>query len=397
MSISTLYALACRAVSLKGRPDFYGTLLLDLTTHKPVDLLPDREAETLANWLRTHPGVQIVSRDRGGSYAEGVRKGIPGTIQVADRWHLLKNLGEAVQALFTRHLVAFRRTNVSNAQHSGSQTQMPGPPIKLPVKVMPALVPIREAREEERFARYEQVIALRKQGMSYQAIADHLGMGHATVQRWLKEGHFPKRKAREQASQLDPFLPYLQLRQSQGCHNMVQLHCELRERGYQGSYAGMRHILLRVFPKEQKWQRVPAVKNEDPLVSLSPREAMWLFLRRPDQLTQREQQWVEHLCQKHEEVAVAYRFVQQFTLMVRDRKGGQLDTWLETVAQSSLRDLHPFVKGIKSDIEAVEAGLILPWSNGPVEGKITKLKFIKRSMYGRGAFPLLRQKVLKAA
>lgn len=149
-----------------------------------------------------------------------------------------KNLGEAVQALLTRHLLAFRRTLASDAHRSGGQTPMPGPPIKLPVKVMPALAPIREAREEERLARYEQVIALRKQGMSYQAIADHLGMGHATVQRWLKEGHFPKRKAREQASQLDPFLPYIQLRRSQGCYNMVQLHHELRERSYQAPTRG---------------------------------------------------------------------------------------------------------------------------------------------------------------
>jgi transposase len=124
---------------------------------------------------------------------------------------------------------------------------------------------------------------------------------------------------------------------------------------------------------------------------------MWLFLRQPDQLTQREQPLVEHLCQIHEEVAVAYQFVQQFAFMVRNRTGGQLDTWLEAVAQSTLRDLHPFVKSIRLDIEAVEAGLILPWSNGPVEGKINKLKSIKRSMYGRSAFPLLRQKVLKAS
>ena len=113
---------------------------------------------------------------------------------------------------------------------------------------MPALAGIREAREEERFARYEQVIALREQGMSHQAIADHLGMGHATVQCWLKEGQFPKRKVREQASQLDPFLPYIQLRRSQGCSNMVQLHQELQARGYRGSYEGMRHILLHFRP-----------------------------------------------------------------------------------------------------------------------------------------------------
>lgn len=248
---------------------------MDLSTHQPVDLLPDREAETLATWLRTHPGVQVVSRDRGGIYAEGVCKGTPGAIQVADRWHLLNNV---VQKLLIRHLLAFRRKHATTTHHVDRQTQRPGPPIKQPVKVTPALATIREAREEERFARYEQVTALPEQGLSHQAIADRL-MGQATVGRWLKEGQFPKRKAREQASQLDPFFPSIQLRRSQECSNMIQLHQELQERGYPGSYAGMRHILLRVFPKEQKWQRTPALQKEHPLVSLSSREAMWLFLR----------------------------------------------------------------------------------------------------------------------
>ncbi|MBO0779691.1 MAG: transposase [Ktedonobacteraceae bacterium] len=175
---------------------------------------------------------------------------------------------------------------------------------------------------------------------------------------------------------------------------MVQLHHELRERGYQGSYEAMRPILLRIFPKEQKWQRIPAVKEEDQAFPLSAREARWLFLRQPDQLTKREQQVLEQLCQMHEEVALAYQLVQQFALMVRARTGGQLDAWLEKVAQSPLSDLHPFVKGIRSDIEAVEAGLILPWSNGMVEGQVNRLKLIKRQMYGRAHFDLLRLRVL---
>ncbi|HEY7418219.1 MAG TPA: ISL3 family transposase [Ktedonobacteraceae bacterium] len=375
----------------------YGTILIDLERHLPVDLLPDREAETLANWLQNHPGVQIVSRDRGGNYAEGVRKGAPGAIQVADRFHLLKNLSEAVQDLLTRHLLAFRRELAANASQTMSQKEGASPPIKLPVNVTPKLAAIREAREEERFTRYEQIIALREQGWSHQAIADHLGMGHSTVQRWVKEEHFPKRKAREQSSQLDPFLPYIRQRRTQGCYNMVQLHHELRERGYQGSYDGMRHILLRFFPKERKWQRTPVVKKEDLGFPLSAHEAMWLFLRQPEQLTEKERQLLEQLCQIHEEVGLAYQLVQQFARMARDRQGGQLDAWLEKVAQSPLKDLHPFVRGIRSDIEAVEAGLILPWSNGQTEGQITRLKLLKRLGYGRANFQTLRKRVLYRA
>jgi transposase len=172
-------------------------------------------------------------------------------------------------------------------------------------------------------------MALRDQGLSHQAIADHLGIGHTTVQRWLKQGHFPGRKAREQSSQLDPFLPSIQQRRTQGCYNMVHLHRELQERGYPGSYAGMRHILLRVFPKEQKWQRTPAKKEESSVLPPSTREATRLFLRQPDQLTQKERERLEQVCQIHEEVTLASQLVQQFVLMLRTRQGGQLDAWLE--------------------------------------------------------------------
>ncbi len=320
-----------------------------LVRHLPIELLPNREAETLADWLRKHPGVLIVSRDRGGTYAEGVRKGAPGAIQIADRFHLLKNLGDAVADLLTRHLLAARRKPPTSVSPEGNQQKKAGLPVKQPLKVTPESPAAQEAREEERLARYEQVIALRDQSLSHQSIADHLGIGHATVQRWLEEGHFPQRKAREQSSQLDPFLPYIQQRRAQGCYNMVQLHRELQERGYQGSYAGMRHILLRVFPKEQKWQRTPASKEEHTGLPPSTREATRLFLRPPEQLTQKERGRLEQVCQIHEEVALAYQLVQQFALMLRTRQGGQLDAWLEKVAQSPLQDLHSIARGIKSD------------------------------------------------
>jgi transposase len=219
-------------------------------------------------------------------------------------------------------------------------------------------------------------------------------MGSSTVQSWLAAGHFPKRKSRQQSSKLDRFLPYIQQRRAQGCYNMVQLHQELRERGYQGSYEAMRHILLRVFPKEQKWQCIPSGKDEQPHLALSPREAMWLFLRRAESLRATEQHALEQLCQIHEEVALAYQLVQQFAEMLRTRKGGQLDIWLDAVLSTPLSQFHAFARGIRSDIEAVEAGLILPWSNGIVEGHVNRLKLIKRQMYGRANFDLLRLRVL---
>lgn len=376
----------------------YGTILLDLERQVPVEVLPDREASTLATWLKEHPGVLIVSRDRGGTYAEGVRLGAPGTIQVADRFHLVKNLGDLLQPLLTRHLLAVRKLSQEKMSNDLDRRKEPEPLIKGPGQISPRLAALQKARADERFARYEQVLALREQGFSFQAIGERLGMGPSTVQRWVATGCFPQRKTREQGSQLDRFLPYIQQRRSQGCYNMVQLHQELCDKGYQGSYDGMRHILLRVFPKEQPWQRTPPLKEQPPLLfSLTVREATWLFLREPDKLTAKEQRSLDQLCRLHEELQVAYQLTQQFTDMVRTRSGGKLDAWLASVKASHLKEFHPFAKSLLKDLEAVEAGLILPWSNGQTEGQITRLKLIKRQGYGRTGFETLRKRVLHRA
>jgi transposase len=80
----------------------YGTILVDLERRRPIDLLPDRESETLAKWLKAHPGIEIATRDRSRAYAEAIADGAPDAVQIADRWHILKNLYEALERLLTR-------------------------------------------------------------------------------------------------------------------------------------------------------------------------------------------------------------------------------------------------------------------------------------------------------
>src|SRR5216683_1309326 len=226
----------------------FGTILVNLESHRVVDLLPDREAETSAAWMRQQPDLMAVSRDRGGAYASAATQGAPQAIQCADRFHLQKNLEEALEGLLAHHLAAQRKeqTQAKRDEH---------PPVWRPKRAArpsPKLERLQHARREERLARYAQVMALRNQGLSHQAIAELVGVGHSMVSNWLAAGTFLERKPREQTTRLDPYLPYLFGRWSEGCHNMACLFRELVERGYQGSYSSVRDHLVRLLPVGRK-------------------------------------------------------------------------------------------------------------------------------------------------
>jgi transposase len=367
----------------------FGTILVNLESRRVVDLLPDREAETSAAWMRHQLDLMVVSRDRGGAYASAAREGAPQATQCADRFHLLKNLGEALEGFLAHHLAAHcKRQTQATLDEQGPVWQS-----KREVRLSPTLVRLQHNRREERLAHYEQVIALRKLGMSQAAIASRVGIGASTVQSWLAAGTFPERKPREQASQLDRYLPYLFQRWEDGCHNIACLFRELVEQGYKGSYESVRDNLVRLLPTGRKHEASSSSKAP-PLPT--SRQAAFLFLRRPEELRVEEQEQLGKLRQIHAEVDLAYELVQQFAQMLRTRTGEQLDAWLAQVESSKLPELQSFAAGVEKDKDAVRAGLTWWINNGMVEGHVTKLKLIKRQGYGRAGFPLLRKRVLHA-
>ena len=367
----------------------FGTILVNLESHRVVDLLPDRKAETSAAWMRHHPDLMALSRDRGGEYASAAREGATQAIQCADRFHLLKNLGEAVEGLLARHLAAHRKKETQATPDEQAPVWLP----QSAARRSPQLEQLQRARREERLARYEQVIALRKQGLSYQAIASRVGMGASTVQRWLAVETFPERKPREQGNKLDRYLPYVVERWAQGCHNIAQIYQELLARGYKGSYASVYGNIVRSLPAGRKFPSDDDALRPVPVLS---RQGAFLFLRRAEKLEVSEQETLVMLRQFHPEVNLAYDLVQQFAQMLRTRTGGLLDAWLAQVEQSNLPELQSFASGVEKDKDAVRNGLTWSINNGRVEGHVTKLKLIKRQGYGRAGFPLLRKRVLHA-
>lgn len=379
-----------------GRDDFsflrarrFGTILVNLETKHVVDLLPDRKAETSAAWMRQYPDLMAVSRDRGGDYAAAASASAPQATQCADRFHVMKNLGEALEGLLARHFAA-HRTRVAQESRATPLLTAQG---KGPPKLSPKQAAVSQAKREERLAQYQHVVALHQQGFSQTAIASQVGIGHATVSRWLSSDSFPEQKPPQRMTRLDPHLKEVAERWEAGCHNIAQVHRELVTAGHTLTYRSVYRQLVRYLPEGRKNAAAP---DQLPRAPRLARQAVFLFLRHPEELSAEEKETLALLRSLHTEMDQAYELVQQFIQMLRERRGMHLDTWLTQVSQSNIPELRSFAAGVEKDKEAVRAGLTWWINNGMVEGHVTKLKLIKRSMYGRAGFPVLRQRVLHA-
>ncbi len=400
---------AVERVSELGIDDFafrrgrkFGTILVDLQSHKVIDLLADRKAETAKAWMKAHPEIKIVSRDRGGEYAAAAREGAPQATQVADRFHLYKNLVEAVELTLARC-----RTELPNgAFHPLSEEERKGvEPLSLPTELVsvenwkpaPDACTERErlTRRAERHDRYAQVMALRLQGLGNAEIARRVGLTARTLQNWQKKGSFPEAgRRRKRPSCFDPYASYVLCRWEQGCQNGSQLYREIKEQGYTGQERQVHRFLL---PLRKNVRIIQQVEDgHSPVQDFSAKNAVWLFVRDPASLDEKEQTTLTAICQASETARTTYQLVQEFRHLLHHREGGKLDDWLSSVKASQIRELQSFVLGVERDKAAVVAGLTLPQNNGLVEGNVNKLKLIKRMMYGRAEFPLLRQRVLHA-
>lgn len=389
----------------KRKGQSYGTILIDLERRRPVDLLPDREAETLAAWLKAHTGVEIVTRDRSRTYAEGITDGAPHALQVADRFHILKNLSEALERLLTR-----QHQFVRAAVQSPVMSPLPSPPsqpqVELPALSQPTFLPslrprpgIAERRDNS-LTLYNEVVRLKREGLSTEEIAPRVGKCCRTVRRWLGLGEFRELR-RQRRSLLDSYFPYISARWEEGCRNVSELWRELVERGYRGSYKSLNNYLHRrpappPARQPQGGKRVQVRRNTLLMSAPGPRRAVWMLLK-PERLKETEQQVVETLCQLSPEVKQATALARRFMQLVRERQADQLNEWMSEVAGSQLPELKAFARGLEQDRAAIEAALREEWSNGQTEGQVHRLKLLKRQMYGRAKFDLLRAKVLFAA
>jgi transposase len=389
------------SVSQLGVDDFsfrrgkqFGTILVDMQSHQIIDLLPDRSAETTATWMANHPEIELVSRDRGGAYASAVRQGAPQAIQVADRFHIVKNLAEFVETTLAHERAEILRAVCAYQESSLQAESRKKKEISEPIAPFSQTSP--SAKSRERADRYQQVLDLEAQGISQIEIARCLNISRRTLCRWKKQGIKPDRRHRRQEGTVTKYIAHVADRMQQGICTGKQIWQELHTQGFTGSMRTVYRYIETIRGHCPK-RRIPVdILPKIPLQDFASKEAVWLFMRPLDKLQEAEKRDLNLLCQASEKVNSLYHLVQEFLTMVHCRLGGQLQSWIDQVNSSPFEHLHRFVAGIEKDKDAVIAGLTLGQNNGQVEGKVNKLKLLKRTMYGRAGFALFRQRVLHA-
>jgi len=396
----------------KGR--VYGTILVDLEQHQPVELLPERTAETVATWLRAHPGVEVIARDRAQDYARGAAEGAPEAMQVADRFHLLCNLHEVLTRYLQRITPALRRVLASASAeappHASGEigremgsTLLPhaavAAPTVTPIPITalrplprygrsPRLQQVQAARQTAREARYQEVQSRAARGQSLRQIAQACGVSRHTVRHWLQTATLPPdQRGYRGPGKIDAYIPYLQARLAEGCTNQSRLWREIREHGFTGTRSLVAKWIHAHGPDQ--------TGTPSPVPPMLPhaRQLAWLLVQAEDTRTADEQALWTRL-QQYPELVQMQALVQQGRAMIRQRAADELDAWLLACRASPIVELQNFVDVLQRDYAAVRAALTLPWSTGPVEGHINRLKLIKRSGYGRMHLDLLRQRVL---
>jgi transposase len=386
------------------RGSVFGTILVDLEKHKVIDLLPDRTVESLAEWLRQHPGVEIVSRDRSGAYAQAITQGAPDAIQVADRWHLLKNNLETLERVLQREPHAMTEA-ASPLPTPLPDQQADAPTPQESPRPAPAFEegttandnePTGDSKPREPTARakriYEQIQALAKEGLSVYQIHQQAGFAYETIYKYLGAKSCPVRaRHRTKISAQGEFEQHLRRRWQEGCTNAKALWKELRAMGFTGSLSSVqRHVAG--WPTAQALVLGQAALR--PPAPPSARQARWWLILPSERLTTEQAAYVARLIEVSPEVRKAQQLAVEFRRLICERDEPALDPWLRSAEESGLQAFRSFVTGLREDLAAVRAALVLPWSNGQTEGQVNKLKLVKRQGYGRANVPLLRKRLV---
>ena len=306
----------------------YGTILVDLERHRVIDLLPDREGSTLEGWLKSHPEVELIARDRALAYADGATKGAPQAVQVADRFHLIKNLVEAFENLVRRRSFVLREAALEVSPRRQTEMMLLAEgllealPERMPKK-SPAPSQQREQNRADRMARYEECRRLKQLGLSNHEIARRTGMCRETVRKFVCAEIFPERVTYPPRSQMtEPYAEYLKKRLQEGCRNAALLYREIKAQGYRGGSATVRR-LMRSWKHQLpvRYQRLEGLPDFD---APAPRQAVWWLLK-PEELEPNQKEYVSELQRLSPEISSGLKLVKEFQSLLVGKQADRFD------------------------------------------------------------------------
>ncbi len=330
------------------------------------------------------------------------RRGAPQAVQVADRFHLLQNLIEAVEKQLTPMLNAMIIPGAMGPLASGVAEQPSAAGAVLQVLDRES---VPEAQRAVVRAWFEQVMTLHRQGRNNQQIMRATGVDRRRVETWTRLGYLPERnRMAPRVGMPESFRGYLSQRWTQGCRSAKDLLREVRKQGYVGCYSGLADLLSSWRSSRTVSPSTPAV-NSTPVLPISvadnshrlaPKVAAALLAKHPGELTEQQAQTVATLKANSSQIIQIRHFLLQFRAILRGSTKTKLNQWLKDVERSGLTRLERFAEVLRRDKAAVENAVTMPWSNGQVEGQVNKLKALKRQMYGRAGVTLLRARLLPA-
>lgn len=385
----------------------YGTIVVDLERREVADVLEDRSAAGTADWLGSHPEVEIVSRDRCGLYAQGARQGATQARQVADRFLLIQNLREAIETQISRTDRSSGRPMLSPAS---SADRADDPIIGSPntdgpygqTEVDEHRHRVMEAYRQSRRELFERIKTLQAGGDTAHAIAQKTGFNWRTINKWLSLLALPDRVAMTPTSRSPTYYQdYLSRRWAQGCKTGRLLFNEIRDRGYTGSRSSFYRLIGRWRPTRHMTTASVLPKAEvtravDPATGwlISPIVAASLCIKPRATFAAGQAAKVDALKVASPEFAVMRALAMRFRGLLRGSDIGKLDVWLDDAQASGIYAIERFVRTLRQDLTAVRNAITEIWSNGQVEGQINRLKTLKRAMYGRANVEMLRARML---
>ena len=339
-------------------------------------MIPSRDTETVAQWLKSYPEIEVVSRDGSIGYAKAIREALPEAMQVSDRFHLVKNLIDGAKEYIKRTIPVRIKLEASIT------------PTNQKVKKLTKTAIRRQGREEAKNELVRTVKEMHLNGYSANAISRELKINFRTVIKYIKhQGRFVN-ASDERKSILDPYKDTIIALNHEG-KTIVYIFRTITEKGYEGSYDNLYAFLDKY--NEGLGRRDRKTSPESTL-----RRGMLISLLKKDisRFKEADQMKMKEYIEANEYLQNLYSAVNRFREILKSKDESRLEDWLSEVKRYNIRELNTFVRVVERDIEAVKNAIRTEFSNGIIEGVINKIKVIKRIMYGRCSFELLRLKAI---